>query len=220
MKSDTPHTKHQHTSAMKPVVFSVLWAFVLWTLMFAPFSAPFFNFWLVMTIAALSLSTCATIFMPQWWRRLRFSPSNILIGIGIAVVLWLFFWIGDKIASFLFSTARPEINAIYGIKGGISPYLLSLLLLFVIGPAEEIFWRGFVQERLSQRWGLNKGFIIATALYTSVHIASCNFMLIMAALVAGASWGLLYRFFPQRYTAIIVSHALWDAAVFVWFPIM
>ena len=220
MKSDTPHTKHQHTSAMKPVVFSVLWAFVLWTLMFAPFSAPFFNFWLIMTIAALSLSTCATIFMPQWWRRLRFSPSNILIGIGIAVVLWLFFWIGDKIASFLFSTARPEINAIYGIKGGISPYLLSLLLLFVIGPAEEIFWRGFVQERLSQRWGLNKGFIIATALYTSVHIASCNFMLIMAALVAGASWGLLYRFFPQRYTAIIVSHALWDAAVFVWFPIM
>lgn len=220
MKSDTPHTKHQHTSAMKPVVFSVLWAFVLWTLMFAPFSAPFFNFWLIMTIAALSLSTCATIFMPQWWRRLRFSPSNILIGIGIAVVLWLFFWIGDKIASFLFSTARPEINAIYGIKGGISPYLLSLLLLFVIGPAEEIFWRGFVQERLSQRWGLNKGFVIATALYTSVHLASCNFMLIMAALVAGASWGLLYRFFPQRYTAIIVSHALWDAAVFVWFPIM
>lgn len=205
---------------MKPVVFTVLWAFALWMMMFSPFTAPYFNFWLMMTIAALSLSTCATIFMPKWWRQLNFSLSNILLGILIAAILWAFFWIGDKIASFLFSTARPEINAIYGIKEGVSSAILSLLLLFVIGPAEEIFWRGFVQERLSMRWGRNRGFFIATALYTSVHLASCNFMLIMAALVAGAFWGLVYRFFPQRFTAIILSHALWDAAVFVWFPII
>ena len=214
------HTKHPATSTLKPLVFTVLWAFVLWTLMFFPLTAPHFNFWLLMTIAALSLSTCATIFMPKWWKRLDFSLSNILLGAVIAAALWLFFWFGDKVAAFLFSTARPEINAIYGIKGGISSYLLSFLLLCIIGPAEEIFWRGFVQERLSQRYGLTKGFLIATALYTSVHLASFNFMLIMAALVAGTFWGLLYRLFPQRFTAIIISHALWDAAVFVWFPIM
>lgn len=205
---------------MRPVAFTVAWAFVLWTLMFSPLTATYFNFWLMMSIAALSLSTCTTILMPCWWKRLCFSPSNILLGIVIAVALWLCFWVGDKVATFLFSTARPEIDSIYGMKDGVSPSLLSILLLFVIGPAEEIFWRGFVQERLSQRWGLNNGFLIATALYTSVHLASCNFMLIMAALVAGTFWGLLYRFFPQRYTAIIISHALWDAAVFVWFPIM
>ena len=220
MKSNIPLTKNSPTSTLKPVVFTVLWAFVLWTLMFFPLTAPHFNFWLLMTIAALSLSTCATIFMPKWWKRLKLSPQNILLGVVIAVTLWLFFWLGDKIATFLFSTARPEINAIYGIKGSISPYLLSFLLLFIIGPAEEIFWRGFIQERLSQRYGLTKGFLFATALYTSVHLASCNFMLIMAALVAGTFWGLLYRFFPQRFTAIIISHALWDTAVFVWFPIM
>ena len=37
--------------------------------------------------------------------------------------------------------------------------------------------------------------------------------------VAGAVWGLMYRLFPERFAAIIISHALWDAAVFVWFPI-
>lgn len=41
----------------------------------------------------------------------------------------------------------------------------------------------------------------------------------MAALVAGAAWGALYRFFPSRLPAIVISHALWDAAVFIWFPI-
>lgn len=205
---------------MKPVLFSVLAAFVLWTLMFFPPFAPYFNFWLTMTVAALFLSTIATVSMPTWWRRLRFTPANLLLGIDIAVALWLVFWLGDKLATLLFATARPEINAIYTIKDGTSPWLLSLLLLFIIGPAEEIFWRGFVQERLSQRHGPTMGFFIATTLYTVVHVPSFNLMLILAAFTAGTTWGLLYRFFPHRYTAIILSHALWDTAVFIWFPIV
>ena len=96
--------------------------------------------------------------------------------------------------------------------------LLSLLLL--IGPAEEIFWRGYVQERMSKKWGLNRGYLIATACYTLVHVPSCNFMLVMASMVCGLAWGFLYRQMPQHFTGIVISHALWDAAVFVWFPIM
>jgi membrane protease YdiL (CAAX protease family) len=51
-------------------------------------------------------------------------------------------------------------------------------------------------------------------------VSKFNFMLIMAAAVAGFIWGLAYRFFPERLGAIIISHALWDCAVFIWFPIM
>ena len=43
--------------------------------------------------------------------------------------------------------------------------------------------------------------------------------LIMAAMVAGAVWGFIYYLYPQRLGALIVSHALWDVAVFIWFPI-
>lgn len=92
-------------------------------------------------------------------------------------------------------------------------------MLLLIGPAEEIFWRGYVQHTLSACYNPDKGLIITTLLYTLVHVASCNFMLIMAALVAGAVWGLCYRLFPNRFGAIILSHALWDVAVFVVFPI-
>jgi membrane protease YdiL (CAAX protease family) len=52
-----------------------------------------------------------------------------------------------------------------------------------------------------------------------VHLAKFNFMLIMAAAVAGFIWGLAYRFFPERLGALIISHALWDCAVFIWLPI-
>ncbi|MFR9260547.1 MAG: type II CAAX prenyl endopeptidase Rce1 family protein [Bacteroides cellulosilyticus] len=41
---------------------------------------------------------------------------------------------------------------------GYSPYYYS----YWIGPAEEIFWRGYVQNALSKRWSPNVGFIVTT----------------------------------------------------------
>jgi membrane protease YdiL (CAAX protease family) len=110
------------------------------------------------------------------------------------------------------------VELIYGIKGGTSPTVIGLLLLFIIGPGEEIFWRGYIQRRLSARFSPNTGFLLATAAYTLIHVASLNFMLIMAAMVGGIAWGGLYRLMPQHFTAIVISHALWDAAAFVWLP--
>ena len=108
---------------------------------------------------------------------------------------------------------------IYGMKDGTSGRLISLLLLLIIGPAEEIFWRGYVQRTLEAEGSADKAFIITTLAYTLVHIPSLNPMLILAAMVCGIAWGGLYRLFPDRLPAIILSHALWDAAAFVWFPL-
>lgn len=205
---------------MKKVLFAIVVAFVLWTIMFSPITAPHINFWWMMTASALSLTLLATLFSPGWWKRVRVTFADILWGILIAVALWGVFWLGDKISQLLFDFARPQVDTIYGIKEGFSPLLLTFLMLFIIGPAEEVFWRGYVQETLSRCKGADYGFMLTTAVYALVHAGSLNFMLTMAALVAGFVWGLLYRLFPDRFAAIIISHALWDVAVFVWFPIM
>lgn len=203
----------------KGFILTIALAAALWTLMFLPLTAPHLPFWWVMTLSALTLSTLASMFRPGWWRCLTFRPSDFLWGIGLAVGLWCVFWVGDKVSAWLFGFARPQVDLIYGMKEGESPWLLSALMLLIIGPAEEIFWRGYVQHRLSERFSPNRGFIYATLLYALVHVASCNFMLIMAAAVAGTVWGLFYRIYPDRLTPLIISHALWDAAVFIWFPI-
>lgn len=204
---------------MKRLVFTLVLAAVLWTLMFSPWTAPYVPFWWTMAASALTLSVLSTWFNPGWWRQVRWSVSDVLLGVGIAVALWGIFWLGDKVSSFLFDFARPQVDTIYGMKAGESLWVLSLLMLFLIGPAEEVFWRGYVQRTLSLRWGTNAGFAVSTLLYALVHAGSCNFMLVMAALVAGVVWGALYRFFPRHFAAIILSHALWDVAVFIWFPI-
>ena len=205
---------------MKRLYFSLAVALLLWTLMFCPLTAPRFDFWEMMAGSALLLLSLATLFAPAWWERLKFNLQNILFGGVVAVALWCVFWLGDKIASWMFDFARPQVDLIYGIKEGESPWVLSLLLLLLIGPAEELFWRGYVQERMGKKWGLTRGYLIATACYTLVHVPSCNFMLVMASMVCGLAWGFLYRYFPDRFTGIVISHALWDAAVFVWLPIL
>ena len=148
----------------------------------------------------------------------RPTASQLVLGLVIALVLWCVFWVGDKVSQLLFSFARPQVDMIYGMKSGTASALIGVLLLLVIGPAEEIFWRGYVQRRLSQRWNVNVGFVVTLALYTLIHVWSFNFMLLMAALVVGAFWGLLYRLRPQWLTALVISHAVWDACAFVFFP--
>lgn len=201
---------------MKKVVSALLVAAALWFVMFFPGLQVPFSFWTMMTVAALLLTTLAVAF--GGWPKWQWSWLEVGMGVGIAVVLWGVFWLGDRCSQFLFDFARPQVDMIYGIKQGTSPTLIGVLLLAVIGPSEEIFWRGFVQRTLSERWSPNVGFICATAVYTLIHVPSMNFMLVMAALVCGIVWGGLYRFFPSHFAAIVLSHALWDAAAFVWFP--
>ena len=204
---------------MKKLISLVLLAAVLWAVMFSPLTASYVRFWWMMTGSALLLGLLSTCFNPRWWQRTEWNGANLLLGIVVAAALWGIFWVGDKASSWLFDFARPQVDTIYGMKSGESPWLLAGLMLFLIGPAEEIFWRGCVQQGFSERFGPDRGFLLTTLLYALVHAASCNFMLVMAAFVAGLVWGALYRFFPRRFAAIIVSHALWDAAVFIWFPI-
>lgn len=202
----------------KPFTAIVI-AAVLWFVMFSPWTAPHVNFWVMMTFSGLTLTAYSTWASPGWWKDIRLDLGNILLGVVLAAVLWGVFWVGDKLSSLMFDFARPQVDMIYGMKEGENPWVLTVLMLFIIGPAEEIFWRGYLQKSFSKKWNPNIGFIVTTLMYSLVHVSKFNFMLIMAAAVAGFVWGLAYRFYPEKFGAILLSHALWDCAVFIWFPI-
>ena len=194
-------------------------AAVLWTVMFSPWISPHVNFWKMMTCSGLMLTVYSTWAAPGWWKNVRLGLTDILLGIALAAFMWGVFWLGEYFSTMIFGFARPQVDMIYGMKEGENPWILTALMLLIIGPAEEIFWRGYIQNTLSERWNPNVGFIVTTLVYSLVHLPKMNFMLIMSAAVAGFIWGLAYRFFPERFGAILLSHALWDCAVFIWFPI-
>ncbi len=202
---------------MNNVTVGVAVAALLWFVMFSPWTSQLFNFWYAMTFSAIVLTIISLTLCRETLHELRFDVRQIALGLAIAFVLWWAFWIGDKVSQWMFSFARPQVDMIYSFGDGTSSTLIAVLLFFIIGPAEELFWRGFVQRRLMQCFNPNVGFLLATACYTLVHIWSFNFMLVMAALVVGFCWGFVYRVSPRNLTALVVSHAVWDACAFVLF---
>jgi len=143
-------------------------------------------------------------------------PVFILWGVGAALVLYGVFYLG-KAATDWFSFQDRQLSSIYQTRSQAPIGLISVLLMFVIAPGEEIFWRGLVQARFEFTWGGKWGYLTAAFLYTMVHLPSLNLMLIGAAAVCGLFWGALYRITGSIWPGII-SHSLWDAAVFVWIP--
>ena len=69
-----------------------------------------------------------------------------------------------------------------------------------------------------KKWGNFQGFVLATLIYAGVHVFSFNPMLILAALVAGTFWGLLYLW-KRDLLAQIISHSFWSAVIFAVAPI-
>ena len=199
-------------------------AALLWFYMFSPWTAGLTNFWITMAASACILTGMATAFSGGWKPKVKKPLLQFAGGIALAFLLWGVFWVGDKASAWMFNFARPEVDSIYAMKTGLPVPAICALLLFVIGPAEEFFWRGYVQRTLSEVLSGgshpdDKAFIVTAAIYALVHVWSLNFMLVMAALVAGCVWGFLYRIRPGALPALIISHAVWDALVFVILPI-
>lgn len=189
-------------------------AAALW---FVTFYLSFSIFWVKISFSAAVLAGFAL------WRdpvagRPRLDAAAVVQGLLSAVALWGIFWVGKQVSTLIFPFAQEQIGAIYGKGEGFSPVVIFFLLLLVTGPCEEIYWRGFLQKHLMARYGHLNGWLAASAVYALVHVWSFNFMLIGAAAVAGAFWGLCYWRWG-RLAPVVVSHSLWSAVVFSLAPI-
>ena len=142
------------------------------------------------------------------------------IGLGIlsAGFLYAVFFVGNTVSRIIFPFAGVEISQVYSFKQEASALRIMLFMIVLIGPGEELFWRGYLQRHWEKRFGRYWGFIFAAVLYALVHAVSGNIMLVLAAGVCGLFWGFLYL----RYKSIIlvcVSHTLWDLMIFVFFTL-
>jgi len=203
-------------STVRPAALAgvVLLAALLWGFTFA---LPWGNFWVKISISASLLAILSLMIDPGGLRPLRFEARDLLLGLVSAAALYLVFWAGKSVSVRIFSFAGPQIGAMYEKGGGTPAWVIGLLLFWITGPSEEIFWRGFLQRHLSERLGGRPGWLAATAVYAGVHVWSGNFMLIGAAGVAGLFWGALYRRLGSL-PPVIVSQSLWSTVIFTLAP--
>jgi len=191
----------------------------LWFLMFSPLTSGQINFWPALSIASAVLGLSALVIDRKNLRPVySFRFRYIAFGIAGAIILYTIFFVGNIISTSILPFAASQIEGVYSTREQASGLVIGLLLLLLIGPAEEIFWRGFIQRRLSNRLGPFKGFVIATVVYTLIHIWSFNFMLLGASAICGAFWGLIFLKYKSIWPSLI-SHAIWDVLIFVIIPV-
>lgn len=173
------------------------------------------NFWIKIGISVLIVSSYSFL-----WQRPAISirlPS-FLTGALSALVLYIIFFLGNAFAPYIVTHAHESVGSIYALGTGSNRILVFLLLLLITGPGEEIFWRGFLQKRMMDKWGDLPGYGATTVIYAAVHVFSGNLVLTLAALIAGAFWGALYLWRRDVFL-LVVSHSLWSAFIFAVFPI-
>ncbi|MDD5694421.1 MAG: type II CAAX endopeptidase family protein [Bacteroidales bacterium] len=180
------------------------------------------DFWWWMSLNLMIMTALAFLTDPPYLPSLGKDLTSdivrkLLIALASVVVLYFVFYAGNRLSRQWFAFAGNQISGIYHFRGEASSLRIILLMALVIGPGEELFWRGFVQRHLSSRYRKQMGFLLATLLYTAVHLATGNLMLVLAALICVIFWGWLYH----KYHSMLInmlSHTLWDIAVFVVLP--
>jgi len=182
----------------------------------ATFRGPRSRFWARMTATGVTLGGLSLVVNPRL-RRVKIGFPEVVIGAVSAAVLYATFKLGDRFAREFVPGGASQIDEIYSLRELAPRSETATRLVTVIGPAEELFWRGLVQEALMRHYGRWPGAALASAAYAAVHLTTGNFTLMGAAGVAGAHWCALYAA-GVPLGALIVSHCAWDVWIFLVQP--
>jgi len=200
-----------HSRDFEFAALSLLVAAVLWVIVFL--ERPL-EFWLMLSIATLIL-----LLMSVYINRglpLPARPKDVLLGVVSAFLLYGFFYLGFQATRSIPAFSEGVLN-VYQFRSIPSP-LIALAIIFPIGPSEEVYWRGLIQRRFSEKFGVNIGYVMATAAYTLVHLPTLNLPLMGTALIGGLVWGYIYRA-TGRVLPAAISHVAFDLLIFVIAPL-
>lgn len=205
--SDTSVTPAQLVTAI--IVAAVL--------LFVTFFLHPVSFWLdiLVTVAVL-------VFLALAWSDIKISRAEInirslFVGLVGGAILYLFCLGGNFVLEIIWPHMHDYVGELYDLAYSV-PLWLVLILLLVLVPGEEIFWRGFVQRTLKAYFGSNIGIVLAVAIYTLVHIWALNPLLILAAAVGGTFWGVLYNWQNNLFVPIL-AHLTWCVLILAVYPL-
>lgn len=182
----------------------------------AVFRGPRARFWQRMTRTGLGLGALALASQAEL-RRARPRPRDVATGVVIAAGLYGVFQVGDRAARRIMPSGAEDIGDVYELRSLRPKGEIAARLAGVIGPAEELYWRGLLQAELTRRLGPVRGAAAAAALYGGAHAVTGNPTLVGAATVAGAGWSALAALGVPM-PALVVSHVVWDIWIFLVQP--
>ena len=140
----------------------------------------------------------------------------ILIGVsGVAVAM-----LGDALNISFFNAEQPDSEIRWGKLYNNTPLYLSwLLILWVSGPAEELFFRGYLISRLSEVLGNSIPALIASVTLPALmfgigHVYYQGWRGLLVTGAIGLTLGILYLAYRKNLWPLMIAHAAFNSMVF------
>lgn len=172
-------------------------------------------FWYMYTFSILVLMSIAMLYtkildeMPTWksliYGLVFGGLIYALIAGGFQLMQWSPLTVEKSVRSFL-NTYAPASIWHY------------LLLMFLIVPGEEIFWRGFVQQELKKYMSLKWTILLSSALFALAIGISGFWLGALAGLAAGLVLGGLYEW-KRSMPLLIITHLVMIVLLFLIAPL-
>jgi membrane protease YdiL (CAAX protease family) len=197
-------------STVKAITAAAAGAAAVWALLvaasprgFFAAAAPFCALWLLLSARAAP---------PGLSARLRPRPGDLGLALSTALLLYAlsraFLWAGCGGLTDVLCGPLAAMFHRFDTRGLLPALVLGLL----VAPAEELFWRGFVQERLALRFGRAPAVALATALAVALALATGEPFLALATAPTYAAWGALAAW-RRSLVPSLVSHSAWSVLV-------
>lgn len=173
-------------------------------------------FSVIMGVTALYVYAIDTERLIQWVRPTKQEIAIIIGGIVVLLVIMLSLdWL-LRVVGF-----SPGANqAVLEGEGDPTYFLLMIFVsLLFVGPAEELLFRGAVQGRLRESWGVWPAILLASLLFGLIHIFAVPGSLgdqlpyALVATLLGIPLGYLYEY-TQNILVPSVIHGAYNATIF------
>ncbi len=168
--------------------------------------------WIPQLFAFLSIALILII-IPVFSHHLTFKHQwkmNRLISV-ISVTISLFFLFSIVAFTYFrnhFSQSSLKLDLVVGLLDYLHFSSIQFVLLIVIAIGEELFWRGYVQTKISNSIGDRRGLLATSLLYGLMFIPTNEPLLFAMATVSSLYWGWIYAHTKTIWVTLI-SHPVW-----------
>lgn len=176
-------------------------------------------FWYLYTASMLFCVSFAIGFGQLASNHNKQSLLNIFFGICSGIVLFALFYASMQLIDLLNLTSlTKDVTKLYTIYGPETSFHFIILFLLII-PSEEIFWRGYIQTKISENFRSLIAIPLSVLMYALPLLYAQNTALLLAGIFAGLVWSLLFHW-KKSLSLVITSHLVFDLLLIVVLPLV
>ncbi|MBT2581780.1 CPBP family intramembrane glutamic endopeptidase [Planococcus sp. ISL-109] len=172
-------------------------------------------FWYMYSFAILLLMSIAIVNYSVF-DQLK-TWQSLLYGVMFGTLLYALLALGYRFLDVFPLNIQRPVAALQTIFAPSSIWHY-LLLMFIIVPGEEIFWRGFIQQQLKKYMKLPLAILSASLLFGVALSFSGFWPAIIAGILTGAVLGVLYEW-KRSMPLLIITHLVILILLFLIFPL-